>query len=449
MAEELYTKERNRFYGQYPEYPTDLGGREYALYQCKALKPQTVEDIRVVTDEIWWVYYVLYNYLQEKEDIELMERLGYPKEVIPYLFNGYPPTSFLARLDLIVNEETDTYKLMENNSDTPFFEVECFEMNGIVAKHFGMNDVNKSQRQDLYKHYMSEIKYIAEQVYDNDLSKVKVVIAGKREYEEETKQMKAIHKALGASIDVEYVPIMSLLLCTEKTELEGVTYERGVYTPNLEAVDVIIRLGHPIDYLMKDHVIVQEEWEQQEQEQHKDFKIGLELIKMHREERVFLLNPPEAFVMQPKSLMAYIWENRANREIFNEEMTLIIEAHFLPTFFDPSYFIERGLPYVKKANIGREGESVEIYTADNQLQQKSLENSYGEEGYVYQAYEELPKLNIMTEQGVKKDMRYIIGSFVVQDKASAFGMRVGSAITEHDSYWLACGTVVEKEEASE
>lgn len=143
--------------------------------------------------------------------------------------------------------------------------------------------------------------------------------------------------------------------------------------------------------------------------------------------------------MQPKSLMAYIWENRANTDIFEAEQTQIIEAHFLPTYMEPTYFIERGIPYVKKASIGREGESVEIYTGDNQLQQKSDQHSYGEEGYVYQQYEELPKLTIMTENGVKTDMSYIVGSFVVKDKASAFGMRVGSAITEHDSYWLACG----------
>lgn len=439
MSKEEYAKERNRFYGKYPEYPTDLGGREYALYQCKQLKEQTVADIRTVTDELWWVYYTMYKHLQEKGDTELLTKLGYPKAVIPYILEGYEPYSFLARLDLVVNEENETYKLLENNSDTPFFEVECFEMNGIVAEHFGMEDVNKDHRRNLYQHYMEEIKYIAQHTYANDLSKVKVVIAGKREYEEETKQMKMIQKALGASIDIEYVPIMNLILCTEKTELEGDTYERGVYTPSLEPIDVIIRIGHPVDYLLKDHIIVNDEWTEEEQQQHKDFAIGLELIKMHREERVYLLNPPEAFLMQPKSLMAYIWENRANTNIFEAEQTQIIEAHFLPTYMEPTYFIERGIPYVKKASIGREGESVEIYTGDNQLQQKSDQHSYGEEGYVYQQYEELPKLTIMTENGVKTDMSYIVGSFVVKDKASAFGMRVGSAITEHDSYWLACG----------
>lgn len=433
---ESYKQERRNFFAQINNFSENLGGREYALYLVKGNTREEISNLRYASGKIWEIYMKTYQALaNELSDEELM-KLGIYPEILKYMRMGCGTDSFLARLDLIMNNNGEI-KLLENNSDTPFLEVEAFEMNGKVCDNFGVEDVNKDYLKDIADYYLSEIKYMAD-VENRNVGDIKVVLTGKMSYEEETQQLLFLQRALGKYVKIEFVPIGDILLCEEDTVMDGEEYARGVYTPEYEYIDVLIRMGHPIDYLVKDRVTMNPNWTAEEKEQYKDYKPGMDLLEMYYEERITLLNPPESYLMQPKSIMALIWEWKDRNDIFTVEERETIEKYFLPTYLEPTYFIENNIPYVQKANIGREGDTVKIFDKDNNLVKSSYGNSYNRDGYVYQQYFEMPKADIVTEAGQQKGS-YMYGVFIVHDEPSALAVRIGSEITEHDSYWLACG----------
>jgi glutathionylspermidine synthase len=57
---------------------------------------------------------------------------------------------------------------------------------------------------------------------------------------------------------------------------------------------------------------------------------------------------------------------------------------------------------------------------------------------VYQKYVDLPVATIQTEVGSAK-AHLLIGSFIINEKPSAFGIRAGAQITDNLSYFLPCG----------
>lgn len=414
---------RNKFYGQNPDFFPNLNGLEYALYDIMTITKEKHKEIKEATEKIWNIYKIFYNRVELMTEQELMS-LGFDERIIPFIKMGCEPVSFLARLDLIVSDNGDI-KLMENNSDTPFFEYECFKMNGIVSKHFGYENPNKYMERDLINYYMSEIKYMAK-AEERELSDIKVVISGHQLSEEEVKLIKYIQKELAPYINIEYVPILNLQLAENDFELNDRMIYRGLYTPeNYEYIDILIRLGHPIDFILKD-------------KSSDGFNIGIELLKLVDENLITILNPPEAYAMQPKSIMAYIWENKNNRTIFDNLDETDIDKYFLPTYFKKDWFLENNVPFIEKAIIGREGDTIKIYDGQGNVIKKSMSNSYNSSGYVYQKYVELPDQEATTVNGKVKG-KIIFGSFVVDDEASAIGVRFGSEITEADSYWLPLG----------
>ena len=56
------------------------------------------------------------------------------------------------------------------------------------------------------------------------------------------------------------------------------------------------------------------------------------------QERVKIINPPAAFVMQNKSVLALIWKLYEESVFFTEEEQDIIYKYFLPTYFQISDF---------------------------------------------------------------------------------------------------------------
>lgn len=424
---EKHMLERNKFYGKLTGFFPNLGGLEYALYDIMPMKKSIVDEIANATNAIWQIYRKVYGYITQLDDADL-EKLGFDKQIIHFMKMGCLTESFLARLDLIVRDNGEI-KLMENNSDTPFFELECFEINGKVAEHFGYENPNKQYERDIANYYLDEIKYMAK-MEDRDVSDIKVVITGHNTSEEELKLIKFIQSEIGQYVDIDYVPILDLQLAEEDFYMDGREIYRGLYTPEkYEYIDILIRTGHPIDFIIKDKAS-------------DGSKIGIELLKLVDEERITILNPPESYAMQPKALMALIWNLKDEQTVFDNLDKEIIEKYFLPTYLNKDWFIENNIPFVQKANIGREGDTVKIYDGQGNVTKKSMSEKYNTSGYVYQQYVELPDKEVTTVNG-KVSGKIIVGSFIVQNEASAFGVRFGSEITESDSYWLPVG--LEKE----
>ncbi|MGX9136533.1 glutathionylspermidine synthase family protein [Rummeliibacillus sp. JY-2-4R] len=157
--------------------------------------------------------------------------------------------------------------------------------------------------------------------------------------------------------------------------------------------------------------------------------------------KTFYYNPPSAFLLQNKAVQSEIWGlHEEHHPFFTEEEHTWIDEYFLPTYLEPDYFLQKGIPYVKKPSFGREGDTVEIFNKDGQLIHADVERSYSEFIPVYQQFVEHPPITFNCNKG-KQRGKLLLGSFLLNGKATAIGYRIGGNITNNLSYYLPAGVL--------
>jgi glutathionylspermidine synthase len=120
----------------------------------------------------------------------------------------------------------------------------------------------------------------------------------------------------------------------------------------------------------------------------------------------YWIEPAWRMILSNKGVLPILWE------LFPGHPNL------LPAFGERGDLKE----WVKKPRLGREGESVEIVTAKGA---EFFPGEYGEEGFVYQEYFELPRYD---------GQRPIVGSWVIDQEAAGVGLRESeSLITRNES----------------
>ena len=86
--------------------------------------------------------------MRNLSDEQLLD-LGFPSASLSFIrMKGLYPESVISRFDFAVTED-NKIKMLEFNSDTPTFIVECFQMNGKVCENLGYDDPN-SIKNDCY-----------------------------------------------------------------------------------------------------------------------------------------------------------------------------------------------------------------------------------------------------------------------------------------------------------
>ena len=129
-----------------------------------------------------------------------------------------------------------------------------------------------------------------------------------------------------------------------------IVVERGLYDDKGEKIDVLYRQTYPIEHLIHDEDPVTKE------------KVGQLLMKLVEEKELAVINPPSAFLLQSKAIMALIWGlHEEQHPFYTEEEQHWIHTYFLPTYLEADWFQQQGILYVKKPAFGREGDTVEIY----------------------------------------------------------------------------------------
>jgi glutathionylspermidine synthase len=109
-----------------------------------------------------------------------------------------------------------------------------------------------------------------------------------------------------------------------------------------------------------------------------------------------MIEPPWKLLLSCKAILAILWE------LYPDHPNL------LPAYFDADRL---GAKYVRKPFYSREGANVEIHGPRGVFAQPG---TYGAEGYVYQAYAELPDF----------EGNYpVIGSWIVGDEPAGMGIR--------------------------
>lgn len=411
-----YTQQRQAFYSKFPHFFPDFEDLEYALYDVLELPKQQIDQLHYATQILWRIFLKVGKQFKHLSCDQLLA-LGIRPEMIPYIQLDYlQQQSVLARFDFICTEDGHI-KCLELNGETPFLVQETFEMNEQLCQHFSFknpNDVTALQKT------LSGALFAAMQ-YVNDVKKPKIVITGKMATEdyEEYCQVQFIKSCI--PFEIEYVPIQKLTIFSSDTS----NVSQGLYTTAMEKIDILFRPAHPAEFLIDDIASDGD-------------RIGLQLLELVKKRQLAIINPPAAYVLQSKILLWLIWERRSDPLLFTAEERAAIQQFMLPTYLTAEPFIREDMPYVKKPVYSREGNTVEIYEGSGKKLNASQSSHYDDNLFIYQQYIEMPNITIQLKEGYQSK-KWLIGSFVADNRACGLSCRVGNQITEWDSHWLAVG----------
>lgn len=401
---------RDLFYQEIPAFWDRLYGEEYALYDCYLLEAGQVAEIRTATEAAYRIFAKIAPLLRNAP-VETLHELGFPVKAVPFLqMKTIPYETVIGRFDFV--QVKDGFKLLEFNADTPTFIRELFEVNGRVCRSFAAADPNEGEEERLGRAIRNSIYHSMTSIALE--RHPYVVFTAHADDIEDRETMNYLLKITQLK-DAAFVALDHLQI------VEGV----GVFDQAGRRIDVVYRHTYPLEALIDD-------------EADDRFPIGLEFMNLVREKKVAMLNPASAFLLQSKAVLAAIWGMHEQQSpYFTAAEHRTISRYFLPTYLDEEPFIESGERYVAKPVFGREGDTVEIKQHGKLLGEKQAA-SYEHYEKVYQAFCQLPSGTIRTEKG-EKQAHLLFGSFIVNGKASAFGIRAGAQITDNLAYFLPCG----------
>ncbi|CCQ92299.1 Glutathionylspermidine synthase [[Clostridium] ultunense Esp] len=400
-------EKRESFYRQIPNYWPDLYGNEYSLYDIREIAAEEVEEIREASRKIGRIFFKMGRLLRRVPD-ETLSGMGYPEMLYPYLReNFFSVDSVIARLDLV--KAGGDFKCLELNADTPTFIKETHWINGLVCKEFGLQDPNREEE--------GRVRSAVTQAILEAMRSIKkpyIVFTAHEESIEDRETTRYLQRLI--PLPSRFIPLHRLEI------IRGI----GLFDPEGRKIDLLYRQTYPLEHLISDQGENGEE-------------IGRWMMDLVLERKLVLINPPSAFLLQNKAVLAAIWGlHEEKNPFFTEEEHEWIKRHFLPTYLEPDHFLREKKSYVKKPAFGREGDTVEIYNGEGALESEDSHKSYREYLPVYQEYVSLPKVHFCTIEG-EKEGHLLIGCFLIQGEPGAIGLRVGNRITDNLSYFLPIG----------
>lgn len=414
---ETYQEKRKAFYSQFQNFFYDIEDLEYAIYDVMQMTKEQIDEIKYASNILWKVFTKVSKQFK-KLNKEQLVNLGIREEMVPFIDLDYlPQQSVLGRFDFIISESGEI-KTIELNGDTPFLIQETFEMNHHLCQEFGLRNPNDEK---IVMKSLSAALFASLEYLNQKSSQPVIVITGKEEDEdyEEYCHVQFIKRNL--PFKLKYIPISDLLIIKESNN----HIKKGLYTPDMEKIDVLYRPAHPIEFLIDD---VSSDGD----------PIGIQLLELIKERELAIINSPAAYVLQSKILMALIWEKRNNSLLFTPQEIQAINRYMLPTYFSKDIFTKNKQPYVKKPVYSREGNTIEIFKGDGSKWFESSYTHYTDNLYIYQKYMEMPSIDIPLKDGIVKK-KWLIGSFIADNQACGLSCRLGNVVTEWDSHWVAIG----------
>lgn len=422
MSNIAYVEKRKSFYNRHKNFFADFeeAGLEYGLYGVKTFPREVVNEINYATEELWKVFKKVKEYIKGVSYEEFV-KLGYSGDMYELIQSDYVDNdTVVSRFDFIVKD--GQIKMIELNNDTPFLLMETFYMNHFMCDELEIEPTHILNDFGLTSSYISGIIDCAVYIgFQGSLDKLNIVVAC-QDYEvdkEEYLTVGFIYNLLEPHFkNISFVDIATLRVVSEDEN----GYERGLYTEDMRKIDVLIRPAHPIEFLLDD---VSEDGE----------RIGLEILKMVGERRLAMLNPPSSYILQSKVTMALLC-GLYNLGYFNEHERNIIEKYLLKTSLRNKVFVNNKIDYVEKPVLSREGQSVRIFKNGEKI--TSTQNLYDNVKMIYQEYFEMPSDKVVIN-GEEVEKKYLIGSFIVNNRANGLACRYGNDITEWESHWMAVG----------
>ncbi|PGZ10945.1 glutathionylspermidine synthase [Bacillus cereus] len=401
-----YKRERKGFYSKYPNFWSDLYGCEYSLFHVFPITVHTMKQLQLATERMGKIFFKTARLLRNLCDDQLLE-LGFPPASLPFIrMKGLYPESIISRFDFVLTDDNQI-KMLEFNSDTPTFIVECFRMNGKICEELRYDDPNLGQER-LLSSGVTKAVMEATKGIDNP----NVVFTAHHEHIEDWNTT----MYLSGLCDVENkVMPMSELRITENALVDR----------DGARIDVLYRQTYPIEDLIED------------QDPETGDLVGVELLQLVKAGKLFIINPLSAFLLQPKSIQCLIWGLAEEEAFYTREEQQWIKEYMLPTYLEPDLFLGKG-SFVQKPSFGREGDTITIRDKDTNIMSRNVHETYKTSLPIFQKYTELPIVCMETEKGMEK-LSYVFGAFLIAGKASSIGIRAGEKITGNESYYLPVG----------
>ncbi|EJS00966.1 glutathionylspermidine synthase family protein [Bacillus mycoides] len=406
-----YIKKRKEFYSNYPHFWSDLYECEYSLFHVFPITEQTMKQLQVATERMGKIFFKTARILRNLSNEQLLE-LGFPTASLPFIrLKGMYPESVISRFDFALTED-NRIKMLEFNSDTPTFIVECFQMNGKVCEELDYDDPNANQERLLSS---GITKAVME--FTKGMEEPNVVFTAHPEHIEDWNT--TMYLSGLCHVENKVMPMTELRITDDAlVDRDGLP------------IDVLYRQTYPIEDLIED------------QDPETGDLVGVELLQLVKEGKLFIINPLSAFLLQPKSIQCLIWGLAEEGAFYTSEEQKWIKEYMLPTYLEPDLFLGKS-PFVQKPSFGREGDTITIRDKDTNIMIRNAHETYKSSLPIFQKYTELPVVFLETEKGIEK-LSYVFGAFLIAGKASSIGIRVGEKITGNESYYLPVG--IKKEE---
>lgn len=407
-----HKEKRKQFYQQIPHYWADLYGQEYSLYDIQLVTEQEASTIRKTTNRVGHLFFKTAELMRQLDD-DLLLSLGFPASSLRFLrIHHINIESVIARLDLVQVDKR--YVVLEINSDTPTFLKELFFVNDRICKEFGYKNPNEGEEKRLKQAVQAAIFTSLEGMEPRHVETPHIVFTSHADNPEDRYTAEYLREL--APLPSRYVPLHELQI------VEG----KGLYDADGQRIDLLYRQTYPIEQMLADYDPITKE------------PVGEMLLELVALRKLAILNPISAFLLQSKAIQAVIWGlHEEQHPFYSTEEHAWIAEHFLPTYLEPDLFREQGVAYVQKPAFGREGDTVQIMKDDAILHEDS-NKSYADFLSVYQKYVPLPTTYVQTVEKIVKG-HLMVGSFLINGQASAFGYRLGGPITDNLAYFLPCG----------
>ncbi|MED0964791.1 glutathionylspermidine synthase family protein [Bacillus paramycoides] len=406
-----YIKKRKGFYSNYPHFWSNLYECEYSLFHVFPITEQTMKQLQLATERMGKIFFKTARLLRNLSNEQLLE-LGFPSASLPFIrMKGRYPEAVISRFDFALTED-NRIKMLEFNSDTPTFIVECFQMNGKVCEQLDYDDPNTNQERLLSSGITKAVMEAAKGIKNPN-----VVFTAHHEHIEDWNTTMYLS---------QLCHVENKVMSMSELRITGDALVDGDGMP----IDVLYRQTYPIEDLIED------------QDPETGDLVGVELLQLVKEGKLFIINPVSAFLLQPKSIQCLIWGLAEEGAFYTREEQQWITEYMLPTYLEPNLFLGKD-SFVQKPSFGREGDTITIRDKDTNIMIRNVHQTYKSSLPIFQKYIDLPVVFLETEKGIEK-LSYVFGSFLIAGKASSIGIRAGEKITGNESYYLPVG--IKKEE---
>jgi glutathionylspermidine synthase len=251
-------------------------GEEYALASVITEPLTHYDELRVAAERLGLIYKRVRDVLLQAGD-ELLLELGVPEAALGAVRVSIQPDipTMIGRFDFAVTP--DGIRMLEFNSDTPTGIVEAFEVNDHVCQYYGLRNPNAGCKGHIREAFQQTLDAYRSTGYPVD----HLVFSALDWHEEDAATTRYLHQQSGRE-DARFVPLSELRV-----------FEDRLYVMDDDRpIDVLYRL-HAIEKLAEDR-------------DEDGYPTGEHVLALIANRKLAIINPPEAFLSQSKSVQALI-----------------------------------------------------------------------------------------------------------------------------------------------